>query len=48
MLKALEKDKDISEDQRRQGQERIDVLTKQYVEKIDAVLKAKEEEIMAI
>jgi len=48
MLKALEKDKEISEDERRQGQDRIDALTKEYVEKIDGVLKAKEEEIMAI
>ncbi len=48
MLKELEKDKDISEDERRQGQERIEALTKQYVEKIDSILKAKEQEIMAI
>ena len=48
MLKEMEKDKDISEDERRHGQERIEALTKQYVEKIDSILKAKEQEIMAI
>ena len=48
MLKEMEKDKDIAEDERRQGQERIEALTKQYIEKIDSILKAKEQEIMAI
>ena len=48
MLKEMEKDKDISEDERRHGQERIEALTKQYVEKIDSILEAKEQEIMAI
>ena len=48
MLKEMEMDKDISEDERRHGQERIEALTKQYVEKIDSILKAKEQEIMAI
>jgi ribosome recycling factor len=48
MLKEMEKDKDIAEDERRHGQERIEALTKQYIEKIDSILKAKEQEIMAI
>jgi len=48
MLKEMEKDKDISEDERRNGQERIEALTKKYVEKIDSILEAKEQEIMAI
>jgi len=48
MLKEMEKDKDISEDDRRHGQERIEALTKQYMEKIESILKTKEEEIMAI
>lgn len=48
MLKELEKDKDISEDERRHGQDRVEALTKQYVEKVEDILKAKEKEIMAI
>ena len=48
MLKALEKDKDITEDDRRHAAEKIDALTKDYVERVDKVLKAKEDEIMAV
>lgn len=48
MLKALEKDKDITEDDRRHTAEKIDALTKDYVERVDKVLKAKEDEIMAV
>jgi len=48
MLKELEKDKTVSEDERRHFQERIEALTKEYIEKVDAILKTKEQEIMAI
>jgi ribosome recycling factor len=48
MLKALEKDKDITEDDRRHGSEKIEALTKEFVEKVDQLLKAKEQEIMAV
>ncbi len=48
ILKELDKDKDISEDARRHGQGRSGGLTKEYVEKVDGILKAKEQEIMAI
>ena len=42
------KNKTISEDQRDQGKEEIDELTKKYVKQIDEILKAKTEEIMEI
>jgi ribosome recycling factor len=48
MLKELEKDKDITEDDRRQAAEKIEALTKQYVERVDKTLKGKEDEIMAV
>jgi len=48
MLKELEKDKDITEDDRRHGTEKVEGLTKQYIERIEQVLKVKEDEIMAV
>ena len=48
MLKALEKDKDITEDDRRHASEKVEGLSKDYVEKVDQLLKAKEQEIMAV
>ena len=48
MLKELEKDKDIAEDDRRHAAEKIEALTKDYVERVEKTLKAKEDEIMAV
>jgi len=48
MLKELEKEKDITEDDRRHAAEKVEALTKEYVERVDKVLKAKEDEIMAV
>ena len=48
MLKELEKEKDITEDDRRHAAEKIEALTKEYVERVEKVLKAKEDEIMAV
>jgi len=48
MLKSLEKDGDITEDDRRQCAERIEALTKDTIERVDKVLKSKEDEIMAV
>lgn len=48
MLKVMQKDKDITEDDQRRGQDKIQELTKEFTEKLDAVLKDKEEEIMEI
>ena len=48
MLKELEKDKDITEDDRRHASEKIEALTKEYIERLEKVLKAKEEEVLAV
>ena len=46
--KHLVKDKAVAEDDGRHAQERIEALTKEYIEKVDAVLKAKEKDILAL
>src|SRR5574337_1508881 len=43
LLKSLEKDKEITEDDVRKATEKIQEITKTYTEKIDQVLKVKEE-----
>ncbi len=48
MLKELEKDKEITQDDHRHANEKIEALTKQFIERIEQVLKAKEDEIMAV
>ena len=48
LLKSLEKDKEITEDDVRKATEKIQEHTKTYTEKIDQVLKGKEEEIMEV
>jgi len=47
-VKDLEKNKDISEDQMHDGQDQIQKLTDTYVEKVNTILKRKEEEIMEV
>jgi ribosome recycling factor len=44
----LEKDKEISEDEKYKTQDDLDKVTKEYSEKIDQIGKEKEEEIMTI
>jgi ribosome recycling factor len=48
MLKELEKEKEITEDDVRRGQEKIQEITKHYIERVDQILKAKEDEIMEV
>jgi ribosome recycling factor len=48
MLKSLEKDKDITEDDRRHAAEKVEAMTKDYIERVEKVLKSKEDEIMAV
>lgn len=48
MLKDLVKDKEISEDDERRGQEAIQKLTDQYVKEVDQILEQKEQDLMAI
>jgi ribosome recycling factor len=47
-IKKLEKQKDISEDQMRDGQEHVQKLTDRYIDKVNSILKKKEEEVMEV
>lgn len=47
-VKELLKEKMISEDEERRAEDDIQKLTDQYVKEVDVVVKAKEEELMAI
>ena len=47
-LKALLKDKDISEDEERQGEDEIQKITDRFVAEIDKTLTAKEEDLMQV
>lgn len=47
-IKQLEKDKEISQDDQKKGGERVQHLIDEYGKKIDAGLKAKEEEILKV
>ena len=47
-VKKLQKDKQITEDDVRATQDRVQKLTDEYIEKIEKVLKAKEDELMAV
>jgi ribosome recycling factor len=47
-VKDLLKDKQISEDDERRADDEIQKLTDRYVKEVDGVVKAKEEELMAI
>jgi ribosome recycling factor len=48
MLKELEKDKEITQDDHRVAHDKVEALTKEYVERIDKLVKAKDDEIMAV
>lgn len=47
-LKTLQKDKDISEDDERRGQDEVQKLTDQYIKSIDEILSKKEQDLMEI
>ena len=48
MLKSLEKDKDVTEDENKKGQVEIQKLTDDFVKQVDAVIVEKEKEVMSI
>lgn len=48
LIKKLEKDSEITEDERYRTQEEIQKITDEHIEKIDKILKAKEEEILEV
>ena len=47
-LKELEKEKDITEDDQRRGEEEVQKLTDRYIADVDKTLKGKEDDLMAI
>lgn len=47
-IKKLEKDKELTEDISKKGQDEIQKYTDEFVKKIDEMVKAKEEEVMKI
>ena len=46
MLKALEKDKEITEDELHTGQDNVQKITDQYTAKVDEITAKKEKEIL--
>ena len=48
MLKSLEKEKEITEDELHQGQDKVQKLTDMFVKKMDELTAQKEEEILEI
>ena len=48
LLKELEKDSDLTQDELHRGQEKTQEITKDYTERLDKILKAKEDEIMEV
>lgn len=47
-LKALEKDKTISEDEERRAEDSVQKLTDKYIKEVEAVFEKKEKDLMAI
>ncbi|MDO6440850.1 MULTISPECIES: ribosome recycling factor [unclassified Marinobacter] len=48
MMKELLKDKEINEDDERRGEDEVQKLTDRYIAEIEKMLKAKEEDLMAV
>jgi len=48
MIKDLLKEKEISEDDQRRGEDEVQKLTDKYIAEVDKMLKAKEEDLMAV
>ena len=47
-IKKLEKDKQVGEDDTRNGEKQLDALTKKYEEQVNELLKAKEDELLEV
>lgn len=47
-LKKMQKDKQLPEDEARTTQDRVQKMTDEYIDKLDKLLKAKEDELMAV
>jgi ribosome recycling factor len=47
-IKKLEKDKEITQDESKSGQDNIQKITDKYISQIDSILKDKEAEILKV
>ncbi len=47
-IKKLEKDKEITQDESKSAQERVQKLTDKYIGEVDSILKEKEAEVMKV
>lgn len=48
MLKSLEKEKEISEDELKRAQDEVQKITDEYIKNVDSIMKNKEKDIMEI
>jgi ribosome recycling factor len=48
LLKEMLKEKELTEDDNRRAREKIEVVTKESLERLDKILKAKEEEVLSV
>ena len=48
LLKEMLKEKDITEDDSRRAKDKIEAITKETLERVDKLLKAKEEEVLSV
>ena len=48
MLKKMQKDKEITEDELHKGQDRVQDLTNDFIKKIDEAAEHKEKDIMEV
>jgi ribosome recycling factor len=48
LLKEMLKEKELTEDDNRRARDKIEATTKEYLERIDKVLKAKEEDLLSV
>ena len=48
MEKKMEKDKELTEDERKQAESEMQKITDRFIEEIDEVTRSKEDELMEI
>jgi ribosome recycling factor len=48
LIKEMLKEKELAEDDSRRAREKVEAVTKEYLERVDKILKAKEEEVLAV
>ncbi len=48
LLKTLEKEKEISEDELKRSHDEVQAVTDEYIKKVDSIIKSKEEDMMEI